>query len=173
MAIRKIYYANDPRLRQKAKPIKKFGAGLKKLGDDMLETMIAGNGVGLAGPQIGLLVRLFVARIPEDEEDPQSGKEYVLVNPVLADVSKQEVLGIEGCLSIPRWYGRVWRPDWAVVKARTVHGKPVRMRMEGYLARVFLHEMDHLDGILFIDYIQNPDEDLWQEIPEEEEVQPA
>lgn len=169
MAIRQIYLASDPRLRQKSKPVRQFGPDLKVLADDMLETMIAGNGIGLAAPQIGLLQRLLVAQLPEDEDDPQSGKGYALVNPRLVKVSSQQVEGVEGCLSIPTWYGKVWRPEWAVVKARTVQGKPIRIKAEGYLARVFLHEMDHLDGILFTDHIENP-EDLWQEVPEDVET---
>jgi peptide deformylase len=172
MATRQILLASDPRLRQKSKPVKQFGPELKALADDMLESMIAGSGIGLAAPQIGLLQRLLVARLPEDADDPESGKSYALVNPRLVKASSQEVEGVEGvegCLSIPTWYGKVWRPEWAVVKARTVQGKPIRIKAEGYLGRVFLHEMDHLDGILFTDHIESP-EDLWQEVPEDVET---
>ncbi len=168
MAIREILLASDPRLRQKAKAIKDFSPELRTLAEDMLETMEAGNGVGLAAPQVGLLHRLFVARIPEDPEDPNSGKRYMLVNPQIVKASREQVEGVEGCLSIPSWYGRVWRPEWIVVKARSVAGKPIRIKAEGYLARVFAHEIDHLDGILFTDHIENP-EDLWQYTEEEEE----
>jgi peptide deformylase len=168
MAIRKIIYANDPRLRQKAKRVKQFGPALKDLADDMLETMHAapGGGIGLAAPQIGLLQRLFVAELPEDENEPQSGKPFVLVNPEIVKTSRDEVEGEEGCLSIPTWYGLVWRPEWVVVKARDVNGKPMRIKAEGMLARVFLHEMDHLDGVLFIDRVESPDK-LWQVKPED------
>lgn len=168
MAIRKIIYANDPRLRQKAKRVKQFGPALKDLADDMLETMHAApaGGVGLAAPQIGLLQRLFVAELPEDENEPQSGKPFVLVNPEVVKTSRDEVEGEEGCLSIPTWYGLVWRPEWVVVKARDVNGKPMRIKAEGMLARVFLHEMDHLDGVLFIDRVESPDK-LWQVKPED------
>ncbi|MBC8253982.1 MAG: peptide deformylase [Ardenticatenia bacterium] len=169
MAIRQVLLASDPRLRQESKPVRQFGPALKALVDDMLETMIAGNGIGLAAPQIGLLQRLLVAHLPEDEDDPQSGKGYALINPRLVKVSSQQVEGVEGCLSIPTWYGKAWRPEWAVVKAKTVQGKPIRIKAEGYLARVFLHEMDHLDGILFTDHIENP-EDLWQDVPEDMEA---
>jgi peptide deformylase len=132
----------------------------------MLETMDVAHGIGLAAPQIGLLQRLFVAYLPEDEEDPQSGKSYVLVNPKVVKTSRSEVEGQEGCLSIPSWYGLVWRPEWVVVKAHDTDGKPIRIRAEGLLARVFLHEMDHLDGVLFIDRVENP-EKLWQAMPED------
>jgi peptide deformylase len=168
MAIRNIIYASDSRLREKAKRVKQFGPALKDLADDMLETMHAapGGGIGLAAPQIGLLQRLFVAELPEDENEPQSGKPFVLVNPEIVKTSRNEVEGEEGCLSIPTWYGLVWRPEWVVVKARDVNGKPMRIRAEGMLARVFLHEMDHLDGVLFIDRVESPDK-LWQVKPED------
>jgi len=168
MTVKRIYYANDPRLRQKAKLVKQFGPELKTLADDMLETMKVGNGVGLAAPQVGLLQRILVAELPADEDIPHSGKPFVLVNPQIVDSSHQEVDGVEGCLSVPNWFGRVWRPEWVVIKAKTVHGKPTRIKAEDYLARVFLHEMDHLDGILFIDRVESPD-DLWQQTPEEAE----
>jgi peptide deformylase len=167
MAIREIYSANDPRLRQKARPVKQFGPAIRALANDMLETMHAGNGVGLAAPQIGLLYRMLVAHLPKNEEDPQSGKDYVLINPQLVEASPSWVEGVEGCLSMPTWFGRVRRREWVVVKARNVQGKPIRIRARGFLARVFQHEMDHLDGVLFTDYITNP-EDLWQEKPEAE-----
>ncbi len=171
MAIRQIIYANDPRLRQKAKRVKQFGPALKALADDMLETMRSAHGIGLAAPQIGLLQRLFVAELPEDEDadDPQSGKPFVLVNPEIVKTSQTEVEGEEGCLSIPTWYGLVWRPEWVVVKAKDVNGKSIRIKAEGLLARVFLHEIDHLNGVLFIDRVESPDK-LWQVKPEDLEA---
>ncbi|MCS7259801.1 MAG: peptide deformylase [Anaerolineae bacterium] len=173
MAIRRILYADDPRLRQKAKPVKRFGPELKALADDMLETMRAANGLGLAAPQIGILQQLFVAHLPKDEADPQSGKDFVLVNPQIVQASPERVEGVEGCLSIPTWYGRVARAEWVVVKAQNVHGKPVRIKAHGLLARVFQHEIDHLNGVLFVDHIRRP-EDVWQELPKEaSEKQPA
>jgi len=166
MAVRRIIYTNDPRLRQKAKRVKQFGPNLKTLADEMLETMLEAHGVGLAAPQIGLLQRLFVAQLPEDENDPQSGRPFVLVNPEVVKSSDEEVEGEEGCLSIPTWYGLVWRPESIVVKAQGVDGKPMRVKAEGFLARVFLHEMDHLDGVLFIDRVESS-EKLWQVKPED------
>jgi len=166
MVSREIIYANDSRLREKAKRVKQFGPPLKALADDMLETMHESHGIGLAAPQIGLLHRVFVAELPEDEEDPQSGKSFVLVNPEVVKTSRNEVEGEEGCLSIPTWIGLVWRPEWAVVKAQDVNGKPMRIKAKGLLARVFLHEMDHLDGVLFVDRVEDP-EKLWQLKPED------
>jgi peptide deformylase len=125
------------------------------------------HGIGLAAPQIGLLQRLFVAYLPEDEEDPQSGKAYVLINPEVVKSGRNEVEGEEGCLSIPTWYGIVSRPEWVVVKAQATNGKPFRIKAKGLMARVFLHEMDHLDGVLFVDRIESP-EKLWQVTPEDQ-----
>jgi len=133
----------------------------------MLETMRAANGIGLAAPQIGLLQQVIVAELPKDEQDPQSGKSYVLVNPQLVETSPHQVEGVEGCLSVPTWYGRVWRPEWAVVRAKSPLGKPIRLKAQGMLARVILHEMDHLEGVLFTDRVSDS-RGLWQELPEEE-----
>jgi peptide deformylase len=166
MARREIIYASDPRLRDKAKRVKQFGPPLRALAEDMLETMHEAYGIGLAAPQIGLLQRMFVAQLPEDEDDPQSGKPFVLINPELVKTSGNEIEGEEGCLSIPTWYGLVWRPEWAVVKAQDADGKPIRIKAKGLLARVFLHEMDHLDGVLFVDRVEDP-EKLWQAKPED------
>lgn len=166
MALRTIIYANDPRLRQKAKPVRQFGPALKALAEDMLETMRAAHGIGLAAPQIGLLQQVIVVELPKDEQDPQSGKSYALVNPQLVEASRQEVEGIEGCLSLPTWYGRVWRPEWVVVRAKSPLGKPIRLKARGMLARVILHEMDHLEGVLFTDRVRDS-QGLWQELPEE------
>ncbi len=166
MANREIIYANDPRLRENAKRVRQFGPALKALADDMLETMHDAHGIGLAAPQIGLLQRMFVAQLLDDEDDPQSGVPYVLINPEVVKSSNQEVEGEEGCLSIPTWYGMVWRPEWVVVKAQDVKGKPIRIKATGMLARVFLHEMDHLDGVLFVDRVESS-EKLWQVKPED------
>lgn len=166
MTVREIIYASDPRLRQKAKRVNQFGPALEALAKDMLETMHDANGIGLAAPQIGLLQRLFVAELPGDEDDPQSGEPFVLVNPEVVKTSRNEVEGEEGCLSIPTWYGLIYRPEWIVVKAQDTTGKPVRIKAEGLLARVFLHEIDHLDGVLFVDRTESPDK-LWQVKPED------
>jgi peptide deformylase len=166
MATRQIVYANDPRLRQKAKRVKQFGPALENLAADMLETMHESHGIGLAAPQIGLLQRMLVAELPEDEDEPRSGKPFVLINPEVVKTSRSAVEGEEGCLSIPTWYGMVWRPEWVVVKAQDVNGKPIRIKAHGMLARVFLHEMDHLDGVLFVDRVESP-EKLWQVTPED------
>jgi peptide deformylase len=175
MAARKVIYIDDERLRQKAKKVTRFTPALEQLAQDMLETMRAYNGVGLAGPQIGVMQRIFVAEIPpsEDEEEephPQSGVSYVLVNPEVVKVSKNLVEGQEGCLSIPTWYGLIERPEWVEVKAQDLQGRKIKLRVEGYLARIFMHETDHLNGVLFIDHVKSPEE-LWQVLPEDEQTE--
>jgi len=161
MAVRKILYASDPKLRTKAKKVKVFGPQLKQLADDMLETMRVANGVGLAGPQIGVLQRIFVAEIPEEEDNPLSGKPFVIVNPEIVKRSDEMEEGQEGCLSIPGWLGEVNRHRSIEIRARTVTGKPIKMKVSGFLARVFQHENDHLNGVLFVDHITDP-EKLWR-----------
>lgn len=147
---------DDAILRQRARKVKRFGPHLEKLAQDMIETMRENHGVGLAAPQIGLPLRLFVAEIPEDEEDPQSGQVYVLVNPKIIKASREEVEGEEGCLSVPGIYGDVWRAEEVVVRAQDTSGRGFRLRARGLLARVIQHEVDHLEGILFIDRVEDP-----------------
>ena len=173
MPIRKVIYVDDERLRDKAKKIKQFSPGLKQLAQDMLETMHDYSGVGLAGPQIGVMQRIFVAEIPlSDDPDaevhPHAGESFVLINPELVKSSDELVEGQEGCLSIPTWYGLVDRPTWVEVKAQNVEGQKIKLKVSGLMARVFLHEMDHLNGVLFIDHIKDQ-EKLWQVLPEDEE----
>lgn len=166
MATRKVILLGDERLRQKAKKVKQFTPNLKKLAQDMLETMRACQGVGLAGPQIGVMQRIFVAEIPlpEDkdaEPHPQSGRTYILINPEVVKTSDYLIEGQEGCLSIPNWQGLVERPEWIEVKAQNIEGRKIRLKVDDLLARIFMHEMDHLDGILYIDRIKDS-EKLWQ-----------
>jgi peptide deformylase len=171
MAIRQVIDTNDRRLRQKAKKIKKFSPELPQLAQDMLETMRHHRGVGLAGPQLGFMQRIFVAEIPPergngDRPHPQSGVTYVLINPELTNMADNLVEGREGCLSIPTWFGLVDRPEWVEVSAKNLEGQPITLKVDDLLARIFMHELDHLNGVLFTDHIQDPTK-LWQEFPEE------
>lgn len=160
MAIHKIITSENPILRQKAKKVHRFDASMQKLVDDMFETMHVANGVGLAAPQIALSVRLFVAEFEENK--------IALFNPEIIKAEGEE-LGTEGCLSIPGYAGdNIRRATSVVIKGQDVRGKPVRVRAEGWYARVLQHEIDHLDGILFLDRLDSP-EDL-REIHEEEIV---
>jgi peptide deformylase len=170
MAIRKIIYANDKRLRQQAQVITDFSPALKQLADDMLETMKSRDGIGLAAPQIGVMQRIFVAEIPpgrnkSPEPHPQSGQTYILINPQIVTQAEKQLEGREGCVSIPSWFGQVLRPEWVEVTAQTVTGESVCLRVDDLLGRVFQHEIDHLNGILFTDHITKHDK-LWQELPD-------
>ena len=143
MAVREIFGFDHPVLRQKAKKVPKVDASIVKLIDDMTETMLAAPGAGLAANQIGVALRVFVVK---GEESVIHG----LVNPEIVKAEGSQV-GYEGCLSYPGWIGEVERNEIVVVKGRNRHGREVRIKASGFTARAFQHEMDHLDGVLFID----------------------
>ncbi|HLL80054.1 MAG TPA: peptide deformylase [Ktedonobacteraceae bacterium] len=158
MAIRTIITTENPILRQKAKKVHRFDPSMQKLVDDMFETMHAANGVGLAAPQIALSIRVFVAEFEEQK--------VAMFNPEIIKAEGEE-LGTEGCLSIPGYVGdNIRRATSVVVKGLDARGKPIKVRGEGWFARVLQHEIDHLDGILFLDRLERP-EDL-REVTEEE-----
>jgi peptide deformylase len=133
----------DPVLREHAKPVSDFDRKLRRLSDDMLETMYAAPGVGLAGPQVGITLRLFVF------DDGQTGPTFI-ANPVLLDPSGT-VVEEEGCLSIPGPYHPTPRSERIRCRGQDVKGQDLEMDGEGLLARIFQHETDHLDGMLYID----------------------
>lgn len=156
MAIRQIVYMDNPILRKKAKRVTSFDSSFQKLADDMIETMIAAPGVGLAAPQVNISQRLIVVRLPDDEESKQeygeqAGVVYVVANPEIIKASRTKVEGVEACLSIPGYFGTVDRHEMVVVTGQDRHGKPFRIKATGWLARIFQHEIDHLNGQLYID----------------------
>lgn len=146
MALRKIVYEGDEILRKKAKPVKEFNEKISTLIDDMFETMDAYDGVGLAAPQVGMLRRIVVINAGSEGESHK----YELINPEIIE-TEGEVDGDEGCLSIPGKSGRVVRPERVKVRAYDRNGKEIVVEGTGLLARAFCHELDHLDGILYID----------------------
>jgi peptide deformylase len=170
MALRTIIKLGNPILRQKAKKIHRFDPSLQKLVNDMFETMHTANGIGLAAPQIALSIRLFVIEC----EDEQTGKHYkvAMANPEIVK-SEGEQQGVDGCLSIPGYYGvNVRRAAHVVVKGQDVRGKPMRISADGLFAWALQHEIDHLDGILFIDRLDRPEDlrevrsdDIEEEVP--------
>lgn len=168
MAIRKIVYIGDDVLRTKARRVRDFNASLHQLLDDMMETMEDAAGVGLAAPQVGVSERVVVIHLPDDEEEygEDAGARFELVNPEIIKASRETVNGVEACLSIPGYYGEVERAVEVVVRAQDRHGKEFRVRPRGWLARVFQHEIDHLDGVLYIDRTQ----EVWK-AGEEPEVE--
>lgn len=153
MALLEVILEGDPRLRQKATKIKSVDPSLKKLAADMHETMIAEAGVGLAGPQVGIMRRIIVVNVPGDYiGDDEDDLVMTLLNPEIIK-SHGEATDTEGCLSIPRWYGEVPRAERVVVKAMDLDGKEVRFKAKEWVARVLQHEIDHLNGILFVDRV--------------------
>ena len=158
MALLKLRIVPDPVLHQKAKRVRNIDAALQRLLDDMIETMPHEGGVGLAANQVGVLQRVAVIQLPEDEEP------RVLINPqVVATEGQREVE--EGCLSIPGYRGLLSRAETVRVKALDRHGKPVRIKADGLLAQALQHETDHLNGILYIDHLESHDK-LYKVEPE-------
>ena len=139
----------DPRLRTRAEAVRVFDDALQRLIADMFETMYAANGVGLAAPQIGLPLRLSVIDTTSGE-DPKA--KVVLANPVVISTEGEQVQE-EGCLSLPDFRAKTPRPERATVRAHDVHGQEFTMTGEGLLARAFCHEIDHLNGKLFIQHV--------------------
>ena len=155
-------------LRTKSRKVQAVSPKMAAFAKQMLDKMREANGVGLAAPQVGVLQRLFVVELPEDEENDQPVETYVLFNPEIVK-GRGEQIGYEGCLSIPGYIGEVARREQITIQGLNEKGKPVRLKVEGYLARVFQHEIDHLDGILFTDRLTDPD--TFQPVePGEEEV---
>ena len=142
MAIRNIIQVGDPTLRKKSFEVTDFNQKTWDLLDDMKDTLIKAEGAGLAAPQIGVLRRVFIVYV--------DGKFYECINPVIVSESGVQ-RGEEGCLSVKGKYGMVSRPNKVKVKALDRYGKPFTVDAEGFLARAFCHENDHLDGIIYID----------------------
>jgi peptide deformylase len=161
MAVLEIKVIDDPVLRRKAKKVVKVTPELRQLIDDMIETMRDAPGVGLAAPQVGVSERVIVVEYAEEEEEegapPPKKKLYTLVNPEIIWASDDMVDGTEGCLSIPGWLGDVSRHEAIAVKALNRSGQKVKINADGWLARIFQHEIDHLNGVLYIDRLISPD----------------
>lgn len=167
MALREIVTLPDPILRRKAKPVREFGPDLQQVIEDMIETMRQAPGVGLAAPQIGLSDRLIVVEYPIDDTQEDSPKKlYVVVNPELKKISEETEVATEGCLSIPGMMGDVERALAVTVAGRTRRGQPVKIKAEGWLARIFQHEIDHLDGVVYTDRASR----VWRPAPGEDVI---
>ncbi|MEL6151727.1 MAG: peptide deformylase [Chloroflexota bacterium] len=173
MAVRDIVFINDARnsavLRKRAIKVVDFGPKFQQLVDDMIETMLEAPGVGLAAPQIGVSQRVIVVRLPDDEDSQKeygenAGVLYVVANPEIVKESREMVDGVEACLSIPGYFGEVDRHEGVTIKGQDRHGENLRIKAKGWLARVFQHEIDHLNGKLFIDIAS----DVWRQQKDEE-----
>jgi peptide deformylase len=169
MAIREIVSLPQPVLRQKARKVSELTPDLQNLIDDMIETMREAPGVGLAAPQVGVSRRVIVVEFGEEEDPDAPQKLYVVINPEIVRFSQETVEGVEACLSIQGLAGTVDRAEEITVKGLNRQGKPVRIKASGWLARIFQHEIDHLDGILFVDRA----EDVWKVEEGQGQVAPA
>ncbi len=172
MALRKIVTLPDPVLRKKARPINKIDKDLQTLVDDMVDTMRDAPGVGLAAPQVGLSEQLIVVEYadPPEAKEGEEPKEvkpklYIMINPEIIKTSTETELGVEGCLSIPGLVGEVERFSEIQVKGLNRRGQPMKVKAKGWLARIFQHEIDHLNGVVFPDRATK----VWKPEPEEEE----
>ncbi len=161
MAIRKIIFVPDEVLRKKAHKVTNFDKDLNDLIDDMVETLRDAPGVGLAAPQVSISQRVIVVEYAENED--QKPKLFIVVNPEIVKPSEEKELGIEACLSIPGIAGEVERHSSLTVKGLNRFGKPIKIKASGWLARIFQHEIDHLEGVLFTDLAIR----IWQPSPEE------
>jgi len=169
MAIREIITLPNETLRQKARKVTSFGADLQILIDDMVDTMRAAPGVGLAAPQVNIPLRVIVVEFNETEDEEAPPKLYVCVNPKITPSTTEEEIGTEGCLSIPGIVGDVSRPIAVSVKALNRHGQPMKLKASGWLARIFQHEVDHLNGVLFVDLAEK----VWPIEGETTQIAPA
>ena len=151
MSVREIVTLPQAVLKRKAHKVTGFGSAFQALADDMVETMRQAPGVGLAAPQVGESIRLIVVEYGDEDNEETPPKLYIIANPVITHTSEETELGVEGCLSIPGFQGEVERYTGVTVKGLNRHGHPMTIKAKGWLARIFQHEIDHLDGILFTD----------------------
>jgi peptide deformylase len=166
MAILDVKKIPDPVLRRETQPIEEFDEKLEQLIEDMVDTMRDEPGVGLAATQIGLSQKLIVVEFGDENDPDKPEKLYAVVNPELVEISEEVEVGVEGCLSIPGMVGEVERPVAVVVKGKNAKGRSIKIKAHGWLARIFQHEIDHLDGVLFTDRATR----VWQPAPDEEVI---
>ena len=165
MTIKTIYTYTEDVLRQKAQPVEIFDKDLKTLIGDMIETMRIAPGVGLAAPQIGVSKRVIVIEFGDEYDEDIPDQLFVLVNPEIIHKSDETVAGIEGCLSVPGLVGEVERAQAVTVTGQSPDGKNIKIRAQGWLARIFQHEIDHVNGILYTDRA----DEIWKPDHEEED----
>ncbi len=152
MTIRPIRYLGDPVLRQPAKKVRRVDDSIRRLVDDMIESMTAAQGIGLAAPQIGVGLRIIVIGLPEEEP-------FALINPSVARRSGERRLESEGCLSVPGYRGVITRSQRVTVKGLDIDGRQIRVKAaDNLLAQALEHEVDHVNGILYVDRLDNPDD---------------
>ena len=148
MSLRPLHLLGSPVLRQRAEPVAEVDAEVRRLVEDLFDTMYASKGVGLAANQVGIARRVAVVDVGEESPEP-----IVLINPVIVARGDTTDVSEEGCLSIPEIFGDVERPTAVVIEALDREGTPYRLEATGYQARAIQHEIDHLDGVLFLDHL--------------------
>lgn len=168
MTVREIVTLPQDILRHKAHKVSDFGSEFQSLADDMVETMRQAPGVGLAAPQVDESIRLIVVEYSDEENEETPPKLYVIANPEITRTSQDTLVGTEGCLSIPGVQGDVERFVAVTVKGLNRQGRPTTIKAKGWLARIFQHEIDHLDGVLFVDRAEK----LWQAEEHQGQVMP-
>ncbi|RLD00704.1 MAG: peptide deformylase [Chloroflexota bacterium] len=151
MPARDIILVPHPTLRKKAALVTDFGPELQELVDDMIITLHEASGAGLAAPQVNVSQQVILVEYGSDEDEDIPPIIYVTVNPEISRFSQEIVTGAEGCLSIPGFMGEVDRAQEIVVEGQDRYGKPLKMKLQGWIARIFQHEIDHINGILFTD----------------------
>jgi peptide deformylase len=184
MAVRRVLYLGEPLLREPAQPVAELTDEIAQLIEDMIATMMEAPGLGLAAPQVGESLRIVVVRIPTPKDEDEDGEEHqeeddgeeedededadilVLINPEVVECSDEQIPHKEGCLSLPTLQGIVARPAEVTISGLDYQGEDVRVRASGLIARILLHEIDHLDGVLFVDQVE-PDSLVWL-VPDEE-----
>lgn len=171
MAVREILTLGNDVLKRKAQKVDDFGPKLQTLIDDMIETMRAAPGVGLAGPQVNEPLRVIVVEFGDEEEEEVPKKLYVLVNPEISRTSPESLVAAEGCLSVPGLMGDVERPIAVTVIGKNRRGQPIKIKAKDWLARIFQHEIDHVNGILFLDRAERVYKPEEEPIPEQEEAE--
>lgn len=168
MAILDIITVPDQVLRRKAHKVIDFGKDFQELVTNMVDTLRDAPGVGLAAPQVAVSQRLIVVEYGDDEDESVPKKLFVVANPEIVEKSEEMVSGVEACLSIPELVGEVDRHQKIVIKGMNRQGKPLKIKAEDWLARIFQHEIDHLDGVLYTDHTEK----VWkpregEEIPQD------
>lgn len=155
MPAREVIIIPHPTLRKKAAPVSDFGAETQQLVDDMIDTLHEESGAGLAAPQVNVSQQVILVEFGSEEDESIPPTLYVTINPKISRFSKELVSGAEGCLSIPGLMGEVERSQEIVVEGQDRHGEPLKMKLRGWVARIFQHEIDHLNGILYTDRTTN------------------
>ena len=166
MAIREIITIPNPTLYKNARKVTNLGEDIQALIDDMVETLRAAPGVGLAAPQVNVPIQLIVVEFGDEEDETVPPKLYTLINPEIVRHSQETIMGTEGCLSVPNLVGDVERYEAVTIKGLNRWGHPMKIKAKGWLARIFQHEIDHLKGIIFTDLATQ----IWEPVTEEEKA---